>query len=314
MTGPGTGRYAPSPTGALHLGNLRTAVAAWCSARARGLRFLLRIEDLDGPRCRPGHEATQLEDLRQLGIDWDEPPLRQSERSAVYTAHLERLVALRLAYPCFCSRREIRESVSAPHGPAGAAYPGTCARLDPAEAAARIARGDQHCWRLRVDQAPATFFDAFVGEVPIDLRAAGGDFVIRRADGLFAYQMACAVDDALSGVTEVVRGDDLLDSGARQAYLLACLRLPVPLYRHLPLVHAADGTRLAKRLGSQDLRGLLARGHDLGAIIGWMAWSLGHAEPGERLDLPALAARWDWRRVPRTPVAWDEQTLAAWRR
>ena len=313
MTPIGAGRYAPSPTGSLHVGNLRTAVAAWCSARARGLRFLLRVEDLDEARCRPELEACQLEDLKALGISWDEEPLRQTERLDIYTGQLEVLKERRLAYPCFCSRKEIREASSAPHGPPPGVYPGTCARIPYADAKARMAAGEQHCWRLRVHGAPRQFFDAFAGDCRLDLDELGGDFVIRRADGFFAYQLACAVDDALSGVTEVLRGDDLLDSGARQAWLLSCLGLPVPRYLHLPLVHGAGGERLAKRLGSADLRGLATAGHDRGAVLGWIGWSLGQCAPGARPSMEELAAGWDLAKVPRETVVFDEQTLAGFR-
>jgi glutamyl-tRNA synthetase len=307
------GRYAPSPTGTLHLGNLRTALAAWAATRARQGRFLLRIEDLDGPRCRPEFEARQLDDLRLLGIDWDETPIRQSERSQIYQARLMELKKYRLAYPCFCSRRDIAEVLSAPHGPGGSAYPGTCAELDPWIAADRIDRGDQHCWRLRVGSAPSSFFDAFAGPYQAQLAATSGDFVIRRADGLFAYQLACAVDDAESGVTEVVRGADLLDSGARQAHLLQSLGLPVPRYRHIPLMLGPDGRRLAKRIGSEDLTGLLQRGFDVTAIRSYLAWTLGLCAPGDRLTMSEVVARWDWARIPRSDVHHDESVLATFR-
>lgn len=306
------GRYAPSPTGALHIGNLRTAVAAWASARHRGGRFLLRIEDLDQARCKPVFEERQLEDLRSLGLDWDEAPLRQSDRSPIYEEALEILAKKRLAYPCFCSRREIQEALSAPHGPSANAYPGTCRRLSWEEAQARISGGGQHSWRLKVDQAPPAFFDGFVGEVPLDLASEGGDFVIRRADGFFAYQLACAVDDARSGVTEVVRGDDLLDSGARQAYLLACLDLPVPRYLHLPLMHDATGNRLAKRLGSDGLEGVCqANQLDSDSVFSYLAFTLGQADRGEQIPPAELARRWDWAKVPRGPVPVREQDLHA---
>ena len=308
-----TGRYAPSPTGSLHLGNLRTAVAAWASARARGGRFLLRIEDLDRGRCRPGFEARQLADLTELGMTWDEAPRRQSERDKVYANMLETLVYLRLAYPCFCSRKEIAETLSAPHGPSANAYPGTCRTITHADAEARLAAGERHSWRLRVDQAPPMFFDGFCGECAFDLTRDGGDFVLRRADGFFSYQLACAVDDAMSGVDEVVRGDDLLDSGARQAYLLACLGLPVPRYFHIPLLHGEDGRRLAKRIGSEDLQGFLGRGYDVPAVVGYLAHTLGQAAPGERLTLEQIAARWEPSRIPREAAVYRESDMQPFR-
>lgn len=308
------GRYAPTPSGTLHLGNLRTAVAAWCSIRSRGGKFLLRIEDLDEQRCSRDMEQRQLEDLALLGLDWDEEPVRQSERAAIYIDQFQKLEHFRLVYPCFCSRREIREALNAPHAPQGNVYPGTCAGLTRDESAARIAANEQHCWRLRIQQAPTTFFDAFKGEVPIDFSLDGGDFVVRRADGFFAYQLACAVDDALSNVTEVLRGDDLVDSGARQAYLLTCLGLSVPRYLHIPLVMGHDGNRLAKRIGSQDLQGLATAGHDTGAVLSWIGWSLGQLEPGERITHPReLLDRWDGGKIPRDHITFREEDLRAFR-
>ncbi len=307
------GRYAPSPTGLLHLGNLRTALAAAASARSRGGRLLLRIEDLDRDRCRATFEERQLADLALLGFVWDAPPLRQSERTAVYARHFETLRRKRLVYPCFCSRKDIAAAASAPHGPGGVAYPGTCRGLAPSEAETRIARGDRHAWRVRVDLAAPTFLDGFKGEVPLDLKTEGGDFVVRRADGFYAYQFACAVDDALCDVTEVVRGADLLDSGARQAYLLELLELPIPRYVHLPLMLGEDGRRLAKREGSDDLASYLARGYEPPAIIGYLAHTLGLADRGERPTLAEVARRWDPALVPREEVFFSEQTLAAFR-
>jgi len=287
------GRYAPSPTGALHLGNLRTAVAAHASARAQGLAFLLRIEDLDPPRCRAEFEMQQLADLGALGIEWDATPLRQSERSGIYHAHLAALITSDLAYPCFCSRKEVAQATSAPHadGPEPP-YPGTCAALSRAETQRRITNGQQHSFRLRVHGAPATFADAFMGHCAINLTRDGGDFVLRRADGLFAYQLACAVDDALSGVVEVVRGADLLTSGLRQSWLLQSLGLPLPRYAHLPLVYGHGGIRLSKRTGAEDLRGLAARGMGVAQVLGWIAHSFGIAEAHESLTMNEVLQRW----------------------
>ncbi|MCC5875230.1 MAG: tRNA glutamyl-Q(34) synthetase GluQRS [Candidatus Sumerlaeia bacterium] len=304
------GRYAPTPSGTLHLGNLRTAVAAWCSIRSRGGKFLLRIEDLDRQRCSREMEERQLEDLAALGLDWDEEPFRQSDRDDVYHGQLKKLENYRLVYPCFCSRKDIREALSAPHAPMGNVYPGTCTSLSRDEAQARIANGEQHCWRLGTAQAPRFFFDAFMGQQAINIATDGGDFVVRRADGFYAYQLACAVDDALSGITEVLRGEDLVDSGARQAYLLTCLGLPVPRYLHIPLVVGSDGTRLAKRLGSQDLRGLAEDGHDIGTVLSWIGWSLGQLDFGERINHPGeLLERWDVHRIPREQTVLREEDL-----
>lgn len=258
------GRYAPSPTGDLHLGNLRTALEAWRDARARGGLFLLRIEDLDTPRTVPGSEARLIEDLRWLGIDWDEGPdlpggggpagpYRQSERLDLYRAALVRLADAGLVYGCTCSRKDLREA-SAPHGPEGPIYPGTCRD-----------RGidlDADCaLRFRVDRAPLVeFTDLELGPQRFHLEEMSGDFIVRRRDGLFAYQLACALDDALMGITHVVRGADLLASTPRQIALLKALSLPVPLYRHIPLVADAEGRRMSKRDGSQSVRSLREAG------------------------------------------------------
>jgi glutamyl-tRNA synthetase len=229
-----TGRFAPSPTGDLHLGNLRTALLAWLYARSEGGRFLMRMEDLDSGRVRLGVEERQLADLAAIGIDWDGPVVRQSERLELYERALEQLDT----YPCFCTRAEIREAVSAPHGPVGA-YPGTCRELSAAERAEREAAGRPPALRVRTD-----------GEVD--------DFVVRRGDGAFAYNLAVVVDDAGMGVDQVVRGADLADSTPRQTWLARVLGLQVPEYVHVPLVLGPDGTRLAKRHGAVTLRELSA--------------------------------------------------------
>ncbi|MBI5155166.1 tRNA glutamyl-Q(34) synthetase GluQRS [Candidatus Poribacteria bacterium] len=308
------GRYAPSPTGALHLGNLRTALAAYCHARSRGGRFLLRIEDLDGPRVVAGAEKRQLEDLHALGITWDEEPLRQSDRARIYEEQLDRLRESGMAYPCFCSRKDIRLAQSAPHREDGLlTYRGTCAQLDPEVARKRVESGGAHCWRLRVAQAPVLFDDRFAGARELDLAREGGDFVICRADGMHAYQLACAVDDALSGVTEVVRGEDLLDSGARQSWLLRCLGLSVPDYLHIPLMLASDGTRLSKRAGADDLSHFAAGGSPPETVRAYLAWTLGQCGLGEVPSMKELSARFDIGGVPREAVCFREEDLRAFR-
>lgn len=308
------GRYAPSPTGTLHLGNLRTALAAWAFTRSRGGRFLLRIEDLDTPRLRPECEERQLQDLRLLGIDWDGEPVRQSTRASLYEQACAELQRNALAYPCFCSRKDIRSALSAPHADEhSGAYPGTCRGLPPEEVARRCAEHRPFSLRLRTDAAPPLFLDALRGELPLPLGANGGDFVIRRADGLHAYQLACALDDALTGVTEVVRGDDLLDSGARQRWLLECLGLPAPVYCHIPLMHGPDGRRLSKRAGDEDLGALLAAGHDPGGVRSYLAWTLGQCELGERLGPAELLARFRLDRIPPAPAVFDSAALACFK-
>ncbi len=308
---PATGRYAPSPTGSLHLGNLRTALAAYLSIRARGGRFLLRVEDLDRSRSRQELIPEQLADLESLGIQWDAEPLHQSTRDSVYAGHFERLRRSGLVYPCFCSRKDVQAALSAPHGPGGNVYPGTCAALPRALAEDRIARGDRHSWRLRVQQAPKAFFDGFAGEVRHDLEVEGGDFVLLRADGFFAYQFACALDDALSGVTEVLRGADLLDSGLRQAYVLACLQLTPPRYCHIPLMMDEGSGRLSKRRGSADLRALARAGFSPVAVRSYLAHTLGLCAAGEQPPIEELVRRWSLARIPRGDVLFSKQTLAA---
>jgi glutamyl-tRNA synthetase len=181
------------------------------------------------------------------------------------------------------------------------------------QARARMAAGDQHCWRIRVQNAPKTFVDHFQGEVTIDLDALSGDFVIQRADGLFAYQLACAIDDALSGITEVLRGGDLLDSGARQSWILKTLGLPIPRYWHIPLLYSPTGERLSKRDGADDLRHYIDRGCDIIAIRGYLACTLGQCEPGERPTMAALIERFDIERIPRHDVRFDPQLLQKFR-
>jgi glutamyl-tRNA synthetase len=256
---PHVGRYAPSPSGDLHVGNARTALLAWLWARAENGRFLLRIEDLDPDRSRPEIAEQQMEDLSALGLDWDEEPVRQSERGALYEQALERLETQGLVYACFCSRADIRAAATAPHGPAGAAYPGTCRELDPEEAVRRIAAGARASLRYR---------------------SADGldDHVLRRSDGIVGYQLAVVVDDAGQDVTHVLRGDDLEPSTPRQIELWRSLSdRPPPRYRHVPLVVGADGRRLGKRDGALATRAILESGTSPEELVGWLAWSAGIA-------------------------------------
>jgi glutamyl-tRNA synthetase len=245
------GRFAPSPTGVLHLGNLRTALLAWLFARSAGSPFLVRMEDLDTGRVRPGLDLQQLSDLAAVGVDWDGPVEYQSRRLAGYEPALEALRAEGLVYECFCTRAEIREAASAAHGPLPeGAYPGTCLRLSAAELAEKRASGRPPALRVRADGASVAFDDRLLG------RVAGvvDDFVVRRGDGAFAYNLAVVVDDASQGVEQVVRGSDLADSTPRQLWLARALGLPEPSYAHVPLVLGPDGARLAKRHGDVTLR------------------------------------------------------------
>jgi glutamyl-tRNA synthetase len=261
------GRFAPSPTGTLHVGNLRTALLAWLFARSAGSGFLVRMEDLDTGRVRPHFAVEQLEDLRAIGLDWDGEVEYQSARTEHYRSALSTLRAAGLVYECFCTRAEIRAAASAPHGPLPeGAYPGTCRDLSAAELAERRAGGREPALRVRADAAEVAFEDRVMGP------ASGvvDDFVVRRNDGGFAYNLAVVVDDAAQGVEEVVRGADLVDSTPRQLWLARALGLPEPAFAHVGLVLGEDGARLAKRHGSVTLRDVPAA-----AARDWIARSLG---------------------------------------
>jgi glutamyl-tRNA synthetase len=296
------GRFAPSPTGPLHLGNLRTALLAWLFARSAGARFLVRMEDLDRSRVRPGIEEEQLADLRALGLDWDGPVVRQSERMELYEEAIARLDDDGLLYPCYCTRAEIRAAASAPHGISAAdRYPGTCRELSRTERAEREAAGRPPALRVRSEDIRIAFEDRLLGrfEDIVD------DFVVRRNDGTPAYQLAVGVDDAAQGIGEVVRGADLVDSTPRQVLLSRLLGLPEPRYAHVPLVLGPDGQRLAKRHGAVTLSD---RSEGPEEVRAWMARSLGLAKVGERPTLEDLLARFDPDRLPCEPTVWSPDT------
>jgi glutamyl-tRNA synthetase len=293
------GRFAPSPTGTLHLGNLRTALLAWLFARSAGSRFLMRVEDLDRQRVRPGCEEEQLADLRAIGIDWDGPVARQSERLGLYEEALARLDRDGLLYPCYCTRAEIREAASAPHGPPSEGrYPGTCRELGAAERAEREAASRRPALRVRADGERAEFTDRVLGASV----GVADDFVVRRNDGAFAYNLAVVVDDAAQGVEEVVRGADLLDSTPRQLVLARLLGLPEPRHAHVPLALGPDGARLAKRHGSVTLADRRALGESDADVRARLASSAGLAEPGEAPSAAELVERFDARRLSREPT------------
>jgi glutamyl-tRNA synthetase len=302
------GRFAPSPTGPLHLGNLRTALLAWLFARGAGARFLVRVEDLDRSRVRPGIEEEQLADLRALGLDWDGPIVRQSERMVLYEEAIARLDGEGLLYPCYCTRAEIRAATSAPHGISAAdRYPGTCRELTAAERAGREAAGRPPALRVRAEGTRVAFEDRLLGHRKYEV----DDFVVRRNDGAPAYQLAVVVDDAAQDIGEVVRGDDLLDSTPRQVLLARLLGLPEPRYAHVPLVLGPDGRRLAKRHGAVTLADRTEFGESPRDVLAWMARSLGLADERERPTPYELLSRFDPDRLPRDPTVWSPERAGA---
>ncbi len=311
---PCSGRFAPSPTGAMHLGNLRTALLAWLSARSAGGRMVLRVEDLDRSRLVPGAEAALLDDLRWLGLDWDEgpdcggphAPYRQSERTPLYDQTTDRLLAAGAAFFCACSRADVARAATAPHGEEGPRYPGTCADLD-AETVRRKAAGQGRAptVRFRGRGARITFSDRQHGAVDPLGEAGLDDFVIRRSDGGAAYQLAVVVDDAAMGITEVVRGDDLLSSTPRQLAIYQALGLPPPSFAHVPLLLAPGGEKLAKRtrpLAVADLRG---RGVAADRVVGALAASAGLCPPGLVMRPADLLPSFSLDRVARVPSVFD---------
>lgn len=296
------GRFAPSPTGPLHLGNLRTALVAWLSARQHDGEFLVRVEDLDRVTSSPAHERSQLADLAALGLDHDGAVVRQSERFELYRGAVAELDRAGLVYPCFCTRREIREAASAPNDrllPDGA-YPGTCRTLSAADVRRYEREGRRPALRLRSDGEQYTIHDLAHGPST----GAVDDVVLQRNDGVPAYNLAVVVDDHLQQVTEVVRGDDLLSSTPRQVHLQRLLGFDEPAYAHVPLVLGPDGQRLAKRHGAVTLAELTAQGVSPADVRSRLAASLGLCAESERPTLPDLVERFDVARLPREPWRW----------
>ena len=285
------GRYAPSPTGTLHLGNASTALLAWLSIRSRGGRFVLRMEDLDRPRVVAGARERIMEDLRWLGLDWDEGPVDQSGRLGHYDAAFDRLLRDGYVYPCFCSRRDIAAAASAPQVPGDElAYPGTCRDLTEADASARMAAGASHAFRFRVDAAALEPFDDLVRGRVVPDAGSIGDFVVRRADGVPAYQLAVVVDDIAMGIGEVVRGGDLLGSTPRQILLYRALGASLPAFAHVPLLLGEDGVRLSKRHRGVTLAELRGAGASPSQVVGTIAGLLGLAPPGREIEASSLVS------------------------
>jgi glutamyl-tRNA synthetase len=291
-------RFAPSPTGDLHLGGAWTALASWVEARRHGGAHVLRVEDLDAPRVVAGSGARLEEDLRWLGLDWDEGPYRQSERAEHYEAAVGVLAAQGLVYPCDCSRADIARVASAPHAGEDTVYPGTCRGRDPARPMRR-----PPALRVRVPDEVVAYDDAVVGRVEQRLARDVGDFVLRRGDGVFAYQLAVVVDDLAMGITDVVRGADLVPSTPRQIWLASVLGGRAPRYGHVALVVAPDGGRLEKRTPGAVVRALREAGVAPERVVGELAYGLGLARtpsPARPREVAAasVARPIGWRREP----------------
>ncbi len=288
-------RLAPSPTGAQHIGNARTFLLVWLAARRANARLILRIEDIDSPRVKPEAVAQIEEDLRWLGLDWDVGPIYQTQRLPLYEQALSQLRAAERVYPCTCSRSDIANAASAPHADhEGPVYPRTCAHRRAADAESL---GRPFAWRFRVDHSPA-FVDGFRGPTYVDLSQVGGDFVVWKNSATPAYQLAVVVDDAAMGVTEVIRGDDLVASTPRQLLLYEAFGWSAPRFTHVPLVVGTDGRRLAKRHGDTRLAALRHAGVSAPALLGLLAWSCGWLDTITPITLPELLPLFRWQTLP----------------
>ena len=293
-----TGRFAPSPSGRMHLGNVFSALLAWLSVRSRNGRMLLRIEDLDPDRCRLEYIETLKRDLDWLGLDWDAEQTPQSKRADAYHAEFERLRAFGLVYPCYCSRAELH-AASAPHASDGnVIYAGTCRTLTDAE---RAAKTRKPAWRVIVPNTVITVQDGLQGEYTENLVQDCGDFIIRRSDGVYAYQLAVVTDDAQAGVTQVVRGSDLLSSTPRQIWLQRQLGFPEPGYYHVPLLVAPDGRRLSKREKDLDM-GALRNRYTPEQLLGMLAHACGLLSHNESVRAGELAGEFSWQMVQKENI------------
>lgn len=309
------GRLAPSPTGGLHLGHARTFLIAWLSARRAGGRVVLRIEDLDASRARAEAVDGALVDLDWLGLDWDEGPDRggpsapyvQSRREPTYQGALDRLKQAGLVYPCTCTRADIARAASAPHAEdEGPVYPGTCSGRTVADAHALERAGRPFAWRFRVPPGPVGWLDLFQGRRALDPARLGGDFVVGRSPAATSYQLAVVADDAAMGVTEVIRGDDLVPSTPRQILLYRALGRDAPRFGHVPLAIGPDGRRLAKRDGSIKLATLRDAGADPRRLVGWIARSCGWSTAVEPSSPRDWIDRFDPHAIPKEPWKVEE--------
>lgn len=288
-------RFAPSPTGKMHPGHARTALVTWLRARKIGGAIVMRIEDLDSPRVVPGSTDAILRDHEWLGLDWDEGPVYQSSRNERYEAALSALHEAGRIYPCTCSRKEIAAIASAPHGDDGVRYPGTC-RNGPANP------GRTPSLRFRFDDPSPGFEDLVAGRYSEG--RVGGDFVVRRADGLWAYQLAVVVDDAEMAITEVIRGHDLLSSTPRQIAIYDALGWPTPRFAHVPLVLSADGSRLSKRDESSTIEALRDEGRSAESVIGKLAFSLGLTSSDAPIQPEALVPTFELGKISNASFVW----------
>ena len=295
MSAPVVGRFAPTPSGRLHLGNLLCALIAYLSVRHRDGRFLLRIEDLDKPRCPRRLCDAALSDLTWLGLIWDEPPLVQSERTELYQSYFDMLDEKGLIYPCFCTRAQLHAADAPNRGDDTPVYGGACARLSAEEIAEKM-KTRRPAFRLRVPDETVAVRDRHYGLYAENLAHDCGDFILRRSDGLFGYQLAVVVDDALSGVSEIVRGHDILSSTPRQIYLQRLLGFETPEYAHIPLLEDAQGRRLAKRDGDTDLTALAKR-FSREEILGMLACSAGLLDENRPATMEELIDTFDWKKV-----------------
>ncbi len=297
-----TGRFAPSPSGRMHMGNLWSCLLAWLAARSVGGGMVLRLEDLDPDRCRPEYCDQVMRDLEWLGLDWDGEPVYQSKRTEVYRRAFQTLEQQDVIYPCFCTRAE-RLAASAPHRSDGAViYDGRCGRLRLAERE-ELSRTRRPAWRVRTPERVIAFRDLLQGDYKEDLKQDCGDFILRRSDGVFAYQLAVVVDDAAMGITQVVRGSDLLSSTPRQLWLQERLNLPHPEYGHLPLLLAPDGRRLAKRDRDLEL-GRLQEKYTAPELVGRLAFAAGLTDRPEAISPRELLPLFSWEKLPREDLVW----------
>ena len=302
-------RLAPSPTGALHLGNARTFLVNYLLARQRRWRILMRVEDLHSPRTKAGAAERMLEELAWLGLTWQGAVITQSQRGPVYEEALQQLIELSFAYPCVCSRKDVELAAGAPHADDGLnAYPGTCRRRFRSAGDAEAESGRPAAWRVQAGEGPITVDDKFAGRRTFDLERTCGDFVVFRNNGLAAYQLAVVIDDAEAGVDAILRGDDLLESAARQIHLRRLLGLaPEPRYWHLPLVIGPDGRRLAKRHGDSRLSHYRGRGATAERVLGLLGFWCGLLDRRREATMAELIDRFDLARLPREPIVFCEQ-------